>query len=258
KLIGAIQRILVGPGAMAVLLSGLVLAMPYMKQGAVPGWMGLMMIAGIIGALGAVAISVPTAAKLARLEVDARGGLPEAFQALRKRQIFAATIAGTLGLIAMFAVTLGKWSVTRGRGNGEGEMVDARSVPHDKPRVDASKKTKPADRTTVLVVPPAEVPNRVLDPTHGEGDLRRRAVAERLATPHALGNRGFVLGEDLSRTIGSARVRVQPRETEIRPVFCGHGRQGVAPQRLIHLAPGGVGSFAIVHVYNREPERLFE
>jgi len=52
---------------------------------------------------------VPTAAKLARLEVDARGGLPEAFQALRKRQIFAATIAGTFGLIAMFAVTLGKW-----------------------------------------------------------------------------------------------------------------------------------------------------
>src|SRR2546425_7150482 len=105
KLIGAIQRMLVGPGAMAVLLSGLVLAMPYMKQGAVPGWMGLMMIAGILGALAAVAISVPTAAKLARLEVDARGGLPEAFQALRKRQIFAATIAGTFGLIAMFAVT---------------------------------------------------------------------------------------------------------------------------------------------------------
>src|SRR5438034_7471093 len=37
KLIGAIQRVLVGPGAMAVLLSGLVLSMPYMKQGAVPG-----------------------------------------------------------------------------------------------------------------------------------------------------------------------------------------------------------------------------
>src|SRR5882724_7118014 len=41
KLIGAIQRILVGPGAMAVLLSGLVLSMPYMKQGVVPGWMGV-------------------------------------------------------------------------------------------------------------------------------------------------------------------------------------------------------------------------
>jgi hypothetical protein len=109
KLIGAIQRILVGPGAMAVLLSGLVLSMPYMKGGAVPGWMGVMMIAGILGALGAVTISVPTAAKLARLEVDARGGLPEAFQVLRKRQILAATIAGGFGLIAMFAVTLGKW-----------------------------------------------------------------------------------------------------------------------------------------------------
>jgi hypothetical protein len=28
---------------------------------------------------------------------------------LRKRQIFAATIAGGFGLIALFAVTLGKW-----------------------------------------------------------------------------------------------------------------------------------------------------
>ncbi len=70
KLIGAIQRILVGPGAMAVLLSGLVLAMPYMKQGAVPGWMGVMMIAGILGALGAVAISVPTDPRR-----DDRGGI---------------------------------------------------------------------------------------------------------------------------------------------------------------------------------------
>src|SRR6266849_6817728 len=85
KLIGAIQRILVGPGAMAVLL------------------------AGTLGALGAVTISVPTAAKLARLEPDSAGQLPAAFQVLRKRQILAATIAGGFGLIAMFAVTLGKW-----------------------------------------------------------------------------------------------------------------------------------------------------
>jgi len=69
----------------------------------------VMMVAGILGALGAVAISVPTAAKLARLQLDARGGLPEAFAMLRKRQILAATIAGGLGLVAMFAVTLGKW-----------------------------------------------------------------------------------------------------------------------------------------------------
>src|SRR5256886_14195523 len=84
KLIGAIQRILVGPGAMAVLLSGLVLSMPYMKQGAGPGWVGLMMIAGILGALGGVTISVPPAAKLARVEVDARGGRAAAFPGLRQ------------------------------------------------------------------------------------------------------------------------------------------------------------------------------
>jgi hypothetical protein len=109
KLIGAVQRLLVAPGALAVVLSGLFLAMPHMKQGDVPGWLGLMMVAGILGAIGAVAISVPTAAKLARLEPDAAGQLPPAFQRLRKRQILAATIAGSFGLIAMFAVTLGKW-----------------------------------------------------------------------------------------------------------------------------------------------------
>lgn len=109
KLIGAVQRILVAPGAIAVVLSGLILSMPYMKTGAVPPWLGVMMIAGILGAIVAVAVSVPTAARLARLEPDARGGLPEAFQALRKRQILGASIAGGLGLVAMFAVTLGKW-----------------------------------------------------------------------------------------------------------------------------------------------------
>ncbi len=108
KLIGAMQRLLVGPGAIAVVLSGIFLSMPYMRAGDMPGWLSLMMGAGLVGALAAVGISVPTAARLARLEVDPRGELPEAFQALRKRQILAASIAGGLGLVAMFAVTLGK------------------------------------------------------------------------------------------------------------------------------------------------------
>ena len=107
KLIGAIQRILVGPGAIAVVLSGVILGQPYMRSG-MTGWLSVMMIAGILGAIGAVAVSVPTAAKLARLEPQG-GQLPEAFHRLRKRQIIAATVAGGLGLIAMFAVTLGRW-----------------------------------------------------------------------------------------------------------------------------------------------------
>src|SRR2546425_1615639 len=76
KLIGNIQRLLVGPGAIAVVLSGIFLAMPYMRSGAMPGWLNLMMGAGVLGALAAVGISVPTAAKLGRLEADARGDLP--------------------------------------------------------------------------------------------------------------------------------------------------------------------------------------
>ncbi len=107
RLIGAIQRLLVGPGAIAVVLSGIFLAQPYMKQGVVPAWLGVMMISGILGALGAVGVSVPTAAKLSRLQPEG-GQLPAAFQTLRKRQILAATIAGGFGLIAMFAATLGR------------------------------------------------------------------------------------------------------------------------------------------------------
>src|SRR5256885_13223021 len=94
KLIGNIQRLLVGPGAIAVVLSGIVLAMPYMRSGAGPGWPNLMIGAGLLGALAAVGISVPTAARLARLEVEAGGGMPEAVQGLRKRPILAAAIAG--------------------------------------------------------------------------------------------------------------------------------------------------------------------
>src|SRR2546421_4521811 len=108
KIIGAVQRILVAPGAIAVVLSGFILARPYMESGQVSGWLGTMMGAGLLGAIGAVAISVPTAAKLARLEPGPGGQLPEAFQRLRKRQILAASIAGALGLVAMFAVTLGR------------------------------------------------------------------------------------------------------------------------------------------------------
>src|SRR2546428_7613929 len=73
KLIGNIQRLLVGPGAIAVVLSGVVLAMPYMRSGAVPGWLHLMMGAGLVGALAAVGVGVPTASPLAPLELEARG-----------------------------------------------------------------------------------------------------------------------------------------------------------------------------------------
>jgi len=108
RLISAIQRVLVGPGAGAVVVSGIILILtgPYMRSGDMPVWLSVMMGAGLLGAIAAVVVSVPTAARLGRLELDPRGELPEAFQGLRKRQIMAATIAGSLGLIALFAATL--------------------------------------------------------------------------------------------------------------------------------------------------------
>jgi hypothetical protein len=108
KAIGAVQRLLVGPGALGVILSGILLSTAFMRSGMMPGWLNLMMGAGLLGAIVAVALSVPTAARLARLEVDAAGQLPAAFAGLRKRQVITATIAGTLGLIALFAGTIAR------------------------------------------------------------------------------------------------------------------------------------------------------
>jgi hypothetical protein len=106
RLTSAVQRILVGPGAVAVVLSGVVLSMRFMKSGAVPGWLMLMMLTGFVGALVALTISVPTAARLGRLELDPRGELPESFAALRKRQVVTASIAGGMGILALLAGTV--------------------------------------------------------------------------------------------------------------------------------------------------------
>ncbi len=106
RLTSAVQRILVGPGAVAVVLSGLPLSMRFMKEGAVPGWLTLMMAAGIPAAVIALSVALPTAARLGRLDLDARGMLPEQFLGLRRRLVRAASIAGGLGLIALAAGTL--------------------------------------------------------------------------------------------------------------------------------------------------------
>ncbi len=106
RLTSAIQRILLGPGAVAVVLSGILLSMPYMKEGTVPGWLMLMMTSGILGALIAIGVTVPTAARLGRLEIDPRGELPESFAGLRKRLVAAGTVAGVLGLVALVAGTV--------------------------------------------------------------------------------------------------------------------------------------------------------
>jgi hypothetical protein len=105
---GAVWRALIGPGAMATLLSGLILAMRWMKSGAAPGWMNAMMGIGLVGGLVAVTMAMPAATRLARLELDPRGELPESFAGLRKRLVWTATIAGGMGLLALWVSTVGR------------------------------------------------------------------------------------------------------------------------------------------------------
>lgn len=108
---GKVQTRLVGPGALLVVLTGGLLMMnsAYMTGGAPPGWLGLMMAAGLIAALITLVVTMPAASRLARLELDPRGELPEAFHGLRKRMVIFATIAGTLGLLALIAGTILKY-----------------------------------------------------------------------------------------------------------------------------------------------------
>lgn len=104
KATGAVHRVLVRSGAIAVVLSGVFLVMPMMS--AIPSWVQMMMGAGILGAIVASALSVPTASALGRLELDPRGELPESFARLRKRQAIVATIAGALAIFALMAGTI--------------------------------------------------------------------------------------------------------------------------------------------------------
>ncbi len=65
----------------------------------------LMMVSGILGALIAIGVAVPTAARLGRLDVDPHGELPEIFAGLRRRLVLAGSVSGGLGLVALVAGT---------------------------------------------------------------------------------------------------------------------------------------------------------
>jgi uncharacterized membrane protein YidH (DUF202 family) len=105
RVTSVVARNLIGPGAVLVVLSGFILSVPYFKDATVPSWLMAMQSLGLFGAIVAIAIVTPTAARMGRLEVDARGELPESFAALRRRQAIFATLAGVLALAALLAGT---------------------------------------------------------------------------------------------------------------------------------------------------------
>lgn len=106
RTMAVVTRNLVGTGAVLVVVSGFVLSVPYFRGAMVPTWLMAMQVLGFMGAIVAIAITVPTAARLGRLDLDPRGELPESFAGLRRKQAIFATIAGVFALLALLASTL--------------------------------------------------------------------------------------------------------------------------------------------------------
>jgi hypothetical protein len=82
------------------------MSVPYFKSSTVPSWLLAMQGLGLVGAIVAIGIVTPTAARLGRLELDPRGDLPESFAGLRKRQATFATVAGVFALLALLSGTV--------------------------------------------------------------------------------------------------------------------------------------------------------
>jgi len=106
RVMSVVTRNLIGPGAVLVVVSGFVLSVPYLKNATVPTWLMAMQGLGLLGAIVAIAIVTPTAARLGRLDLDPRGDLPESFAGLRRRQAIFATLAGVFALLALLAGTV--------------------------------------------------------------------------------------------------------------------------------------------------------
>lgn len=98
-----LTKVAIAPGSLLTVLSGLILTFR-LSGGDLAGfsfWLMLMQGTGLIAALITLLIALPTAARLGRL--DPTGEAARYFDELRSRQRIVASIAGTFGLVALFA-----------------------------------------------------------------------------------------------------------------------------------------------------------
>ncbi|HEX3235170.1 MAG TPA: hypothetical protein VHR41_13300 [Gemmatimonadales bacterium] len=104
----AIQRLVVAPGALLTVLSGLILTFSVTaRTGELTGFslpLVVMQGAGVLGALLTLLIALPTAARIGRLDPSGPGAAY--FDELRQRQKLVTSISGTLALAALVA---GAW-----------------------------------------------------------------------------------------------------------------------------------------------------
>jgi hypothetical protein len=99
----AVQRMLVAPGALLTVLSGVMLtfAMTSLRGGEAGFsiWLVLMQGAGLVGALIVLLVGLPTSSKLTRIEPQ--GPNAAYFDELRQRQRITSSIAGVFALVAL-------------------------------------------------------------------------------------------------------------------------------------------------------------
>jgi hypothetical protein len=104
----AIQKMVIAPGALLAVLSGLILTFSVTgRTGELVGFnlpLVVMQGAGVLGALLTLLIALPTAAKLGRLDPSGPGAAY--FDELRQRQKLVTSISGTLALAALVAGAL--------------------------------------------------------------------------------------------------------------------------------------------------------
>ncbi len=103
----AVHKLLIGPGAFLMILSGVMLSLR-MYGSAMSGmaptvWMFVMQGAGLLGALIVLAIGMPTVARLGR--VSPEGPTAPLYQAIRRRHVAVSIASGTLGLLALLAAS---------------------------------------------------------------------------------------------------------------------------------------------------------
>lgn len=104
----AVYKIAIAPGALLTVLSGLILTFSVSaRMGELTGFslpLVVMQGTGMVGALLALMVALPTSAKLARLDPTGPGAAY--FDELRQRQKLVSSIAGALALVALVAGAL--------------------------------------------------------------------------------------------------------------------------------------------------------
>jgi uncharacterized membrane protein len=102
RLQAALYTLLIGPGVVLTVVSGLALTFETMGSLDAPsGWLMLMQGAGMLSAAVVFFVGWPTARRLSRL--SPLGETAPLFDALRRRQVMTGPIAGTLALLALLA-----------------------------------------------------------------------------------------------------------------------------------------------------------